>query len=141
MMIGSAVDWLWAVRSGGAFMGTSSLSLAQAQRSLQPAAGAGHGKAEYKVHHRDKEVNLRLPSEPRGVGQDAPGDAQQLQEPDDGYQGGVLEQADELAHDGGQHGPQRLGQDDEDQRLNPVKPQGVGGFDLPARHALQAEIG
>src|SRR5690606_10984475 len=114
-MIGSAVDWFWAVRSGWAFIGTSSLSFAQAQRSLQPAAGAGHGKAEYKVHHRDKEVNLRLPSEPRGVGQDAPGDAQQPQAPDHGYQGRVLEQADELSDDGGKHGPQRLGKDDEHQ--------------------------
>src|SRR3954453_701329 len=80
---------------------------------LEPRRDAGHSEAADKEDHPREEIALAREAEPSLVAQCQVDDSEQVGDADDGDQRRVLEQVDHGVDDGGEHGAQRLWQDDE----------------------------
>src|SRR5690606_13444817 len=117
------VAWVMWVLSSGAgrrYRGSRS-PYSHPQLPLELPGGDAHPVGEEEVDHRDEQEHfeLRAPRHEQRLrlDRDEVGDPAEVDEPDDEHERGVLEEADRLADDGGDHGAQRLGQHDQHRRL------------------------
>ena len=97
-----------------------------------------HGETANKEDHRGENVALPCETEPRLVAECQVYDAEQVGNPDDGDERGILEQVDHGIDDGGKNGPQGLRQNNETLYLPVAQAQRVRGLGLAARDALKA---
>lgn len=97
-----------------------------------------HGEAKDEEQGRTKDQRLFVKPQPRHVLADGSQHAQDVEQPDDRHQRGILEQADKAADDVGDHVFQRLRHDDQPCRAPIAQPDSMGGLVLAFGDGLQS---
>src|SRR5258708_5794412 len=105
---------------------------------LEASPVARHGEAADEEENRGEDVALLGQTQPGGILQRLIDRPEEVDETDDGYERGILEKIDDVVDDPGHDDAQGLRQGDEHLYLPPVETDGVGGFLLTDRDALQA---
>src|SRR5215813_10976280 len=108
------------------------------EAALEATAVARHAEAADKEDHGREDVALLGEAEPGRILERLADRAEQVGKADDGDERGVLEEVDDVVDDARHDDAQRLRQRDEDLHLPPFEADGIGGFFLLDRYALQA---
>src|SRR5439155_7214063 len=103
---------------------------ALAERAFEHLAVARHEEAEAEIDRRGEDVGFGGEALPAGVGQRGVGGIQQVEQPDDQHERGVLEGADEIVDQRRDHHRQSLRQYDQPGAPPIAEAERVGRLDL-----------